>query len=152
MTKRSITYEEGFLAVQMRLHPGLLLEDIANSFWVHCSTISRSFATWIRILIVEMRSIFQQLLHTNVKFSKTSISVDHDAFSSTFRRCESYSAVHLLPQLLCYEPNSPDPEGFQYDLTQSAAISGTIAISYWPVNLLTSGTVVQLVQLQCWQI
>ena len=77
MTKRSITYEEGFLAVLMRLHFVLLLEDIANRFWVHSSTISGSFATWIRVLIVEMRSIFQQLLHTNVKFSKASISVDH---------------------------------------------------------------------------
>ena len=96
---------EGFLAVLMRFHLVLLLEDIANR--LHSSTISRSLATWITILIVEMRSIFQQL-HTNVKFSKASISGNHDAFLSTLPGCRSSSAAHLLPQPLRCELNSPD--------------------------------------------
>ena len=55
---RCLTYEEEFLAVLMRLRLGLPLEDIANRFEVHSSTISRIFATWIRLLAVEMRKIF----------------------------------------------------------------------------------------------
>ena len=56
--KRSLTYGEELLAVLMRLRLGLLLEDIANRFVVHPSTVSSVFATWIRILAVEMRKIF----------------------------------------------------------------------------------------------
>ena len=57
---RSLTFEEEFLAVLMRFHLGLLLEGIAKRFEVRPSTISRLFATWIRILAVEliMKSIF----------------------------------------------------------------------------------------------
>ena len=56
--KRSLTYEEEFLAILMRLRLGLLLEDLANRFEVHPSTISRIFKTWIKILAVELKRIF----------------------------------------------------------------------------------------------
>ena len=56
--KKSLTYGEELLAVLMRLRLGLWLEDIANRFVVHPSTVSRIFATRIRILAVEMRKNF----------------------------------------------------------------------------------------------
>ena len=51
---RSLTLEQEFLLVLMRLRMGLLVEDLAFRFKITCSQVSCIFTTWIKLLSREL--------------------------------------------------------------------------------------------------
>ena len=56
--KRKLSLEEELLAVLMRLRLGLLLEDMADRFDIAKGTASKIFTTWIKVLAVELKTVF----------------------------------------------------------------------------------------------
>ena len=56
--KRKLSLEEELLAVLMRLRLGLLLEDMADRFDIAKGTVSKLFTTWIKVLAVELKTVF----------------------------------------------------------------------------------------------
>ncbi|XP_019636876.1 PREDICTED: uncharacterized protein LOC109479363 [Branchiostoma belcheri] len=57
--RRTLTLEEEFFAVMVRLRVGLLVKDIAARFLISESTFSRLFTSWINLMYQELKGMFE---------------------------------------------------------------------------------------------
>ena len=55
---RKLSYLDEFLLVLMRLKAGLFVQDLADSFGISTSLVSRMCITWINLLYVELKDLF----------------------------------------------------------------------------------------------
>ena len=64
---RSLTLEQEFLLILMRLRMGFLVDDLAFRFKITCSQVSCIFTTWIKLLSRELGVLIAWPSKTQVK-------------------------------------------------------------------------------------
>ncbi|XP_065677382.1 uncharacterized protein LOC100200518 [Hydra vulgaris] len=67
ITLKSLTLQQEFLLVMMRLRLGLLTEDLAHRFMISISVVSSVFITWIKLLSLELKWLIHFPDRNNIK-------------------------------------------------------------------------------------